>query len=338
MDVRLHAGRPGRRISALYRQLRGAIVAGRAHSGGQLPAIRVPAAAPQVTAGAAGSRVLLHVPHAGTLVPAWVRAHLLLDDAELAAEIAALTDHHTDALALAAADRAAVRPWVVVNPVSRFVVDVERFPDAREEMAAVGMGAVYTHGTRGQRLRADDPAHAEALLAAYFRPWGAAVAALVDAGRRGAARRPLLPARTAAVRAARRRPAPTGVSRHRSGAHAVLAGRGGADGLRRLRGRPEQPVLRRLRARGPRGGRADDRDPPRRPRRPGSPTGGRLARWSTRRRDLRPFRWPGRPVRLTLEGVGSAGATVARGPVPHRVRTGSRADADPRPSARGIHP
>ena len=139
--------------------------------------------APHVTPGAAGSRVLLHVPHAGTLVPASARAHLLLDHAALAAEAAALTDHRTDVLALAAAERAAVRPWVVVNPVSRFVVDVERFPDEREEMAAVGMGAVYTHGTRGQRIRPDDPAHAEALLAAYFRPWGATVAGLVDAGR-----------------------------------------------------------------------------------------------------------------------------------------------------------
>ena len=130
------------------------------------------------------SPVLLHVPHAGTVVPEWTRPHLLLDDAALAAEIAALTDHNTDALALAAARAAAIRPWVIVNPVSRFVVDVERFPDAREEMAAVGMGAVYTHGTGGQRLRIDDAAHAEALLAAYFRPWGAAVGGLVDAGRR----------------------------------------------------------------------------------------------------------------------------------------------------------
>jgi len=138
--------------------------------------------APVVVPGDARSPVLLHVPHAGTLLPAWVRAHLLLGDAALAAEVAALTDHHTDALALAAADRAAVRPWVVINPVSRFVVDVERFPDDREEMAAVGMGAVYTHGTRGQRIRPDDPAHAEALLAAYFRPWGEAVAGLL-AGR-----------------------------------------------------------------------------------------------------------------------------------------------------------
>ena len=83
---------------------------------------------------------------------------------------------------------------MVVNPVSRFVVDVERFPDEREEMAAVGMGAVYTHGTRGQRLRADDPAHIEALLAAYFRPWGEAVAGLRRHRPDGAARRALLPA------------------------------------------------------------------------------------------------------------------------------------------------
>ncbi|HEY0816516.1 MAG TPA: N-formylglutamate amidohydrolase [Pseudonocardia sp.] len=135
-----------------------------------------------VIPGDRGSCVLLHVPHAGTQVPDWTRPHLLLDDAALAAEIAALTDHRTDELARAAADLAAVRPAVLVNPVSRFVVDVERFPDEREEMAAVGMGAVYTHGTRGQPIRAAGGAHAEALLAAYFRPWGETVARLVDEG------------------------------------------------------------------------------------------------------------------------------------------------------------
>jgi N-formylglutamate deformylase len=131
--------------------------------------------------GADHSPVVLHVPHAGVLVPAWARTHLLLDDDELAVEVAALTDHRTDAVARAAADRARVRPWVVVNPVSRFVVDPERFPDEREEMAAVGMAAVYTRGTRGQRIRADDPDHRDALLAAYYTPWADAVADLVDA-------------------------------------------------------------------------------------------------------------------------------------------------------------
>ncbi len=120
--------------------------------------------------------VLLHVPHAGTHVPGWARPPLP-DDAELAAEISALTDHRTDVLARAAAGGAPV----LVNEVSRFVVDVERFPDEREEMRAVGMGAVYTHGTRGQRIRPDDPVHEAALLAAYFHPWAARVEAAVRA-------------------------------------------------------------------------------------------------------------------------------------------------------------
>ncbi len=123
--------------------------------------------------------MVLHVPHAGVDIPAWTRPHLLLDDATLAAEVAALTDHGTGEIAAAAARAARTRPWLLVNPVSRFVVDVERFPDEREEMAAVGMGAVYTHGTRGQRIRDDDPAHRDALLAAFYAPWAEAVETLV---------------------------------------------------------------------------------------------------------------------------------------------------------------
>jgi N-formylglutamate deformylase len=120
------------------------------------------------------------VPHAGTEVPAWTRPHLLLDDAELAAEVAALTDHRTDVIAAEAAGRAVVRPAVLVNRVSRFVVDPERFPDEREEMAAAGMTAVYTRGTRGQPIRRDDRAHRDTLLAAYYAPWGRAVQAAVE--------------------------------------------------------------------------------------------------------------------------------------------------------------
>ena len=137
------------------------------------------------------SPVLLHVPHAGTEVPAWVRDRLLLDDAGLSAEQAALTDHRTDELAVAAAAAAGVRPFLLVNPVSRFVVDVERFPDEREEMAAVGMAAVYTHGSRGQRIRVDDPEHRAALLAAHYEPWAAAVQDAV-AGRLAATGRAVL--------------------------------------------------------------------------------------------------------------------------------------------------
>ena len=44
----------------------------------------------------------------------------------------------------------------------------------------MGMAAVYTRGTSGQRLRAEDAVHRAALLAAHYRPWAAAVRELVQ--------------------------------------------------------------------------------------------------------------------------------------------------------------
>lgn len=49
------------------------------------------------------SPVLLHVPHCSTAIPDAVRGRLLLDDGELAAELAAMTDADTDVVSEAAA-------------------------------------------------------------------------------------------------------------------------------------------------------------------------------------------------------------------------------------------
>jgi N-formylglutamate deformylase len=68
-----------------------------------------------------------------------------------------------------------------VNAVSRLVVDPERFPDEREEMRAVGMGAVYTRTSHGAPLRTDDPAHVAWLLRTWYVPYAAAMEALTDA-------------------------------------------------------------------------------------------------------------------------------------------------------------
>lgn len=116
------------------------------------------------------SSVLLHVPHSSRAVPADVRAGIVLSDVDLERELDRMTDSLTDELALA------VSGDVVVAPVSRLVVDVERFPDAREAMNEVGMGAVYTRTHDGRVLReAVDPT----LLDRYFHPHAAAVTARV---------------------------------------------------------------------------------------------------------------------------------------------------------------
>lgn len=135
---------------------------------------------PHLLPGDPRSPVVLHVPHASRAVPADVRAGLLLDDADLERELDRMTDTATDLLAAAAAGAATVRPWRWVAPWSRLVVDPERFPDARERMRVVGMGAVYTRTADGAPLRTPDAAGEADLLVRYLRPHADGVAGLLD--------------------------------------------------------------------------------------------------------------------------------------------------------------
>src|SRR5881409_4055559 len=106
--------------------------------------------------GAVDSPVILHVPHSSRRIPTPVRDDILLDDAALERELDHITDAHTAELAEVVAADAAVTPWRFVNRLSRLVIDPERFPDEREEMLAVGMGAVYTRTTDRTPLRPAD--------------------------------------------------------------------------------------------------------------------------------------------------------------------------------------
>ncbi|GAA4317425.1 N-formylglutamate amidohydrolase [Streptomyces venetus] len=127
-----------------------------------------------VLPGAGHSPVILHVPHAAREVPPSVRADIVLDDEQLARELDHITDAHTAEIAEVAAGLAGITPWRFVNRLSRLVVDPERFPDEREEMRVVGMGAVYTRTTHGDALR---PEHVEAgpLVERYFLPYARAM-------------------------------------------------------------------------------------------------------------------------------------------------------------------
>ncbi|MEU9188854.1 N-formylglutamate amidohydrolase [Streptomyces sp. NPDC048484] len=143
-------------------------------------------AAFRLVPGTSDSPVILHVPHSSRTVPTDVRDGIVLDDAELTRELDHITDSHTARIVAVAAagcaarraDGSAASPWRFVNQLSRLVVDPERFPDEREEMRAVGMGAVYTRTTHGEVLRPDDPLSAAAeqpLLERYFHPYAAAM-------------------------------------------------------------------------------------------------------------------------------------------------------------------
>jgi len=126
--------------------------------------------------GAADNPVILHVPHSSSRIPADARESILLDEHAMAAELARMTDSHTDVLAHEAAGDA----WLFINQCSRLVVDPERFPDDREEMNAVGMGAVYTATSQRETLRLPDAQRDARLIQKYFHPYAQALTDLVD--------------------------------------------------------------------------------------------------------------------------------------------------------------
>jgi N-formylglutamate deformylase len=123
--------------------------------------------------------VVLHLPHDSTLIPDSVRDQFLLDDAELMRELDRMTDHMTCRLFIGSQTAATV----VRSPVSRLVVDVERFPDDDQEpMAERGMGAIYTATSDLSTLRRPlSQAERTELMNTYYWPHHDALAQAVSA-------------------------------------------------------------------------------------------------------------------------------------------------------------
>lgn len=126
--------------------------------------------------------VVLHIPHDSTFIPDQVRPQFLMSDQDLALELGRMTDHFTHALFAEPSSKATV----IRAPVSRLVVDVERFADDEQEpMAVRGMGAVYgvTSHLLPLRRRLSDEER-DTLMAAWYRPHHhrleAAVAAILE--------------------------------------------------------------------------------------------------------------------------------------------------------------
>lgn len=112
--------------------------------------------------------LILHVPHASTLISDADMADFVVPPEALAHEKLRLVDHYTDELYMGGGfpkERAAVAP------VCRLVVDMERFADdAMETAAQVGMGALYASTTKGAPLRRLTPERRHGLLAQYYAP------------------------------------------------------------------------------------------------------------------------------------------------------------------------
>jgi N-formylglutamate deformylase len=126
---------------------------------------------------AAARPIVGHLPHTSLHIPPGERAGILLDDDALEAELLRLTDRHTDRLFAWIRDLGGT---LLLNRVSRLVVDPERFPDdAREPMAMVGQGAVYTRTADGDPLRAVDPGQRSRLMARWYEPYHAALEGIV---------------------------------------------------------------------------------------------------------------------------------------------------------------
>jgi N-formylglutamate deformylase len=110
--------------------------------------------------------MILHIPHASRVVPEDVRDQIVLSAGDLDAELTWTTDAFTDELFF--------RPGatVVRFPISRLVVDVERFPDdADEPMSRVGMGMIYTRTVSRNRLRRIlRPDETDHLVTQYYKP------------------------------------------------------------------------------------------------------------------------------------------------------------------------
>lgn len=90
----------------------------------------------------------------------------MLSNGELDAELTRMTDAFTDELFYLP------NATTVRFPISRLVVDVERFAnDADEPMSRVGMGMIYTRTAHGNKLRRSlQPEETRHLITRYYEP------------------------------------------------------------------------------------------------------------------------------------------------------------------------
>jgi N-formylglutamate deformylase len=126
------------------------------------------------------SPVIFHAPHGSETIPHRFRADFQLNSAELGLEHYWMVDRYTDRIAQKAATVSGSS--LIRSDLSRLVVDVEKFPDEREELFAKGMSAFYTRTADGRQLRPEPFTEIRGYqeLRAYYEAYGRAFTELVE--------------------------------------------------------------------------------------------------------------------------------------------------------------
>lgn len=122
------------------------------------------------------SPIVCNVPHSGTAIPEELKLDFVVPSEKLDVEAAYMADNYTNALY---SELLHVSNYIVSN-ISRIVVDVERFPNEKDEpMAKVGMSAFYTRTSSGVALR-NISEETKLILKKIYDEYHAAFAGLVD--------------------------------------------------------------------------------------------------------------------------------------------------------------
>lgn len=115
---------------------------------------------------------LIHIPHSSAWIPEPYLPLFRLRGRALRAELMRMTDWYTDDLFADCGTR-------VILPVSRLICDVERFRDPSMEcMTARGMWVCYERASDLRPLKTVTPAHRDDVLASWYDPHHARLAAL----------------------------------------------------------------------------------------------------------------------------------------------------------------
>ena len=112
-------------------------------------------------------KTIVHIPHSATHIPDRIRSQFCLPASALQQELNFMTDWFTDEIFGGLAGKSDVK-----FPVSRLVVDPERFEnDEQEPMARLGMGVVYERTSNQALLRRKlSVGERQALIEDYYRP------------------------------------------------------------------------------------------------------------------------------------------------------------------------